>query len=246
MPTWLWCWRGSIYNSDVDVDAELARALMGWAGPLSVLSFFSSPSHPPLKEGLSGVCCLQRGRPLSIPRGFSPCSLSLLVFRSPKIARLQLHLSNQVGMASSSTTYGFTSSPSSSSVSSPQVGSHRFSGIKSGWSEPCSSSSGVMTRADIKAFQTLEVMKSCHDFDSILIVESLVRIRKRYSILDEYALHAPSLGQCPYDAYPGGFNISVDALEVGLRFPLHPVVSLDAEEVRVEAIVRESTGALGK
>ncbi|RWW12223.1 hypothetical protein GW17_00024122 [Ensete ventricosum] len=34
-------------------------------------------------------------------------------------------------------------------------------------------------------------MKLCHDFDSIVTVECLIAIQERYSILDEYALHAP-------------------------------------------------------
>ncbi|RWW72550.1 hypothetical protein BHE74_00019633 [Ensete ventricosum] len=91
-------------------------------------------------------------------------------------------------------------------------------------SGPLSSSSGVMTRADVKALQALEVMKSCHDFDSIVSLESLATIRKRYSIPDEYILHVPGPGQRPYHPCPKGFSISIDALEVGLRFPLHPVI----------------------
>ncbi|RWW00082.1 hypothetical protein BHE74_00038758 [Ensete ventricosum] len=46
MPTWLWFRRGSVYNSDADVTAKLAWALMDWAGPLSALSFFSLPPSP--------------------------------------------------------------------------------------------------------------------------------------------------------------------------------------------------------
>ncbi|RWV90095.1 hypothetical protein GW17_00047727 [Ensete ventricosum] len=121
-------------------------------------------------------------------------------------------------MASSSTNSGFSFAPSSSSVSPPRAESHRSSDTESGWFEPCSSSSSIMTQANIKAFRALEVMMSCHDFDSILTFESLVRIRKRYSIPDEYALHALSPGQRPNDEYPRRFNISFDALEVGLRF----------------------------
>ncbi|RZS00986.1 hypothetical protein BHM03_00030785, partial [Ensete ventricosum] len=123
----------------------------------------------------------------------------------------------------------------------------------------------------IKAFQALEVMKSCHDFDSTFSVESLVMVRKHYSIPDEYALHAPSPKQCSYDAYPEGFSISVDAFKAGLRFPLHPVVgamkagglpgsasrapvpiapivqlSSDIEEVRVEVVSKESVEPSGK
>ncbi|RRT83123.1 hypothetical protein B296_00015442 [Ensete ventricosum] len=39
---------------------------------------------------------------------------------------------------------------------------------------------------------------------------------KRYGIPNEYSLHAPSPRQRLYDAYPGGFSISVDALEAAL------------------------------
>ncbi|RZR82496.1 hypothetical protein BHM03_00008938 [Ensete ventricosum] len=128
-------------------------------------------------------------------------------------------------MASSpSTISGFTSASSSSSVPLPRVGGHRSSGSKSGRFKPCSSSLGIMTQIDIKALKALEVKKSCHDFDSTLTVESVVMVRKHNNILDKYALHAPSSVQCPYHVYPGGFNISVDALEARLRFPLHPVV----------------------
>ncbi|RWW33128.1 hypothetical protein GW17_00002172 [Ensete ventricosum] len=145
-----------------------------------------------------------------------------------------------------STASGFSSTPSSSLVPPPQAGGCRSSGSESGWFEPCSSSSGIMTRIDIKAFQALEVMKSCHDFDSTLTVESLVMVRKRYSILDEYVLHAPFPGQCPYDAYPEGFNISVDALEVVLKFSVHPMVGecLIAEMVNLD-LIRSATKTEG-
>ncbi|RWW71273.1 hypothetical protein BHE74_00020994 [Ensete ventricosum] len=81
-----------------------------------------------------------------------------------------------------------------------------------------------MARADAKALQALEAMKSHHDFDSTMSLESLASIRKRFSISNEYVLHAPGLGQWPYHPCPGGFSISIDALEVGLKFPLHPVI----------------------
>ncbi|RWW80960.1 hypothetical protein BHE74_00010673 [Ensete ventricosum] len=50
--------------------------------------------------------------------------------------------------------------------------------------------------------QALAIMKLCHDFDSAMAEESLVAIQKRYSILNEYVLHAPLPGQRPYDSYP--------------------------------------------
>ncbi|RWW52779.1 hypothetical protein BHE74_00040784 [Ensete ventricosum] len=71
---------------------------------------------------------------------------------------------------------------------------------------------------------SLEAIKLCHDFYSTMSIESLATIRKRYSISAEYVLHALAPRQCPYHTCPEGFSISIDALEVGLRFPLHPVI----------------------
>ncbi|RZS22313.1 hypothetical protein BHM03_00055066 [Ensete ventricosum] len=93
-------------------------------------------------------------------------------------------------------------------------------------SVPESSSSGVsvMTGAEAKVLQALEVMKSLHDFDSTICLESLGSVRRRFSIPNEYVLHAPRSGQRPYHPCPRGFNISINALEAGLKFPLHPVI----------------------
>ncbi|RRT55483.1 hypothetical protein B296_00032326 [Ensete ventricosum] len=71
---------------------------------------------------------------------------------------------------------------------------------------------------------SLEAIKLCHDFYSTMSIESLAIIRKRYSISAEYVLHALAPRQRPYHTCPEGFSISIDALEVGLRFPLHPVI----------------------
>ncbi|RZR97184.1 hypothetical protein BHM03_00026307 [Ensete ventricosum] len=56
----------------------------------------------------------------------------------------------------------------------------QHSGSSRGQSNPLSLSSGVMTRADVKALQALEVMKSCHDFDptEILAEEATRRALK--------------------------------------------------------------------
>ncbi|RZS04855.1 hypothetical protein BHM03_00035268 [Ensete ventricosum] len=81
-----------------------------------------------------------------------------------------------------------------------------------------------MIPTDLRAFKALEIMKSCHDFDSTVSVESLVVIQERYSILSEYALQAPLPGQHPYNTHSDGFSISVDALKARLRFPLHLVI----------------------
>ncbi|RRT43380.1 hypothetical protein B296_00056468 [Ensete ventricosum] len=50
--------------------------------------------------------------------------------------------------------------------------------------------SGVPSSTDIKALRDLEVMRVCHDFDSIVTEGSLAAIRKHYSIEEEYAMHA--------------------------------------------------------
>ncbi|RZR70466.1 hypothetical protein BHM03_00000074 [Ensete ventricosum] len=67
-------------------------------------------------------------------------------------------------------------------------------------------------------------MKSCHDFNSTVSLESLAMVWKRFNIPNEYVLHAPGPGQRPYHPCPEGFSISIDALEAGLRFPLHLVI----------------------
>ncbi|RRT67712.1 hypothetical protein B296_00028758 [Ensete ventricosum] len=52
----------------------------------------------------------------------------------------------------------------------------------------------------------------------------LAAIRERYSIPTEYGLHVLQSGQHPYGSDAPGMCISVDALEVGLRFLLHPLI----------------------
>ncbi|RRT33837.1 hypothetical protein B296_00057693 [Ensete ventricosum] len=117
----------------------------------------------------------------------------------------------------------FSSAPSSP-VPPPREEEYRSSGSLGNQSGPESSSSGVMARADAKALQALEAMKSHHDFDSTMSLESLASIRKHFNISNEYVLHALGPGQRPYHPCPGGFSISIDALEAGLRFPFHPVI----------------------
>ncbi|RRT79594.1 hypothetical protein B296_00005179 [Ensete ventricosum] len=102
-----------------------------------------------------------------------------------------------------------------------------------GESGPQSLSSGIMARVDAKALQALEAMKSHHDFDSTMSHESLVAVRKRFSIPNEYVLHAPRPRQQLYHSCPRGFSISIDALEAGLRFPLHPVIGECLERWRI-------------
>ncbi|RWW59148.1 hypothetical protein BHE74_00033937 [Ensete ventricosum] len=67
-------------------------------------------------------------------------------------------------------------------------------------------------------------MISDHDLDTAVTEGSLAAIREWYSIPAEYELHVPEPGQRPYSLDVPGMCISVDALEAGLRFPLHPLV----------------------
>ncbi|RZS08531.1 hypothetical protein BHM03_00039578 [Ensete ventricosum] len=63
-----------------------------------------------------------------------------------------------------------------------------------------------------------------HDLDTIVIEGSLAMIRERYNIPVEYGLHVSQPGQRPYSSDAPDMCISVDALEVGLRFPLHSLI----------------------
>ncbi|RZS25061.1 hypothetical protein BHM03_00058206 [Ensete ventricosum] len=108
------------------------------------------------------------------------------------------------------------SSSRSSPIPPPQEERHRSNDSSESLSVPESSSSGVMTGAEAKVLQALEVMKSLHDFDSNICLESLGSVRKRFSIPNEYVLHAPKSGQRPYHPCLRGFSISIDALEARL------------------------------
>ncbi|RRT76736.1 hypothetical protein B296_00008291 [Ensete ventricosum] len=87
-----------------------------------------------------------------------------------------------------------------------------------------SSSSRGMSPRDVKAYRALEVMKSCHSFDSVVTEELLGLVWERYSITNDYELYVPQPEQRPFDPFVNGFELSTNALEVGFRFPLHPVV----------------------
>ncbi|CAL9040039.1 unnamed protein product [Musa banksii] len=102
-----------------------------------------------------------------------------------------------------------------SSSSSPPSSSRSVSKISSSGSSSCrveviSSSSADSSPADSKGFTALQSL--------------LGPIRDCYSIPEDYELHAPRPGQRPYDMFPNGFGLTMDALEAGLRFSLHPVV----------------------
>ncbi|RRT31212.1 hypothetical protein B296_00051672, partial [Ensete ventricosum] len=121
----------------------------------------------------------------------------------------------QVAMTSSnsSTSVKVVSPPGSeeTSQSDPEVDS---SGASSGTPSP----------VDARVLRDLEVMMSDHDLDTTVTRGSLAVIRERYSIPAEYGLHVPEPGQSPYSLDVPGMCISVDVLEAGLRFPLHPFI----------------------
>ncbi|RWW76550.1 hypothetical protein BHE74_00015344 [Ensete ventricosum] len=87
-----------------------------------------------------------------------------------------------------------------------------------------SSHSGIPSPEDARSRRDLEVMKSCHDIASVISEEALESNRECYSILEGYALRAPSPEQRPYQPKPSEISISIDALEAGLRFPLHSTI----------------------
>ncbi|RWW71898.1 hypothetical protein BHE74_00020345 [Ensete ventricosum] len=121
-------------------------------------------------------------------------------------------------------TVGMTSSDSSSSVrvvSSPRSGEASQCDPEVGSS---GASSGPPSLVDARVLWDLEVMKADHDLDTAVTEGSLAVIRERYSIPVEYGLHVPQPRQRPYSSDAPGMCISVDALEAGLRFPLHPLI----------------------
>ena len=63
-----------------------------------------------------------------------------------------------------------------------------------------------------------------HDLDSVVSGSSLEKLRERYYIPAEFVLVAPDPGQRSYDPIPRGFALTQDALEAGLRLPLHPLI----------------------
>ncbi|RZS09053.1 hypothetical protein BHM03_00040148 [Ensete ventricosum] len=86
-----------------------------------------------------------------------------------------------------------------------------------------SMSRGVAS-ADSGIADALVAMRSNFDIDSIVMTCQLVKVRRNYLIPLEYKLHQSLPGEHPYDAFPNGFSLSTDALEVGLSFLLHPVI----------------------
>ncbi|RRT48306.1 hypothetical protein B296_00025381 [Ensete ventricosum] len=85
-------------------------------------------------------------------------------------------------------------------------------------------SSGLPSLVDARVLRDLEVMKADPDLDTTVTEASLGMIKGRYSIPAEFGLHVPQPEQCPYSSDAPGMCISVDALEAGLWFPLHPLI----------------------
>ncbi|RZR79783.1 hypothetical protein BHM03_00005611 [Ensete ventricosum] len=89
-----------------------------------------------------------------------------------------------------------------------------------GGCSPCGFSSSL----DEKASKDLEAMLQEHDEDSIIIESFLPKIRSMYHIFAEYDLHVSEAGQRSFDSFPNRFELSMEAFEVGLRFPLQPLM----------------------
>ncbi|RRT50878.1 hypothetical protein B296_00038247 [Ensete ventricosum] len=109
------------------------------------------------------------------------------------------------------------------STSRSKVLSHPFGDSRS--SALISVSEGAAP-ADPGTAIALVAMRSNFDINSIVTTHRLVEVRKNYLIPPEHELYAPRPGQHPYDAFPNGLSLSIDTLEVGLRFPLHPVIEV--------------------
>ncbi|XP_065004127.1 uncharacterized protein LOC135636366 [Musa acuminata AAA Group] len=77
---------------------------------------------------------------------------------------------------------------------------------------------------DEEAARALEALMWPHDLDSVVSGSSLEKLRERYYIPEEFVLVAPDPGQRSYDPVPRGFALTQDALEAGLRLPLHPLI----------------------
>ena len=112
--------------------------------------------------------------------------------------------------------------PSSSSFSSSPIPSSSSSSIVgAGEGDPPSSPA---ESSDAEVARALEALMWAHDLDSVVSGSALGGLRERYSIPEDHLLSAPEPGQRAYDPVPKGFALSLDALEAGLRFPLHPLI----------------------
>ncbi|RZR85354.1 hypothetical protein BHM03_00012316 [Ensete ventricosum] len=90
-------------------------------------------------------------------------------------------------------------------------------------------SSRGATPINLGAMDALATMQLFFNVDSIVTTHQLKEARKNYFIPSEYELHTPLYGESPYDTFLNGFSLSTDALEAGLRFPLHPMIEVCLE-----------------
>ncbi|RRT70136.1 hypothetical protein B296_00013424 [Ensete ventricosum] len=72
---------------------------------------------------------------------------------------------------------------------------------------------------DERSSKAMKAMLREHDEDSIITESSLPKIRATYHIFNNNDLHASEVGQRPFDPFPNGFSLSVDALEAGELVP---------------------------
>ncbi|RZR71711.1 hypothetical protein BHM03_00006749 [Ensete ventricosum] len=143
-PTWFVCSPGQVIASPRGVETSLIEVT-------------SSPHKPRRDAGERSLLFSQA----------SLLSFWTFSFSVTKIFGPPWFFHSQVGIVSSpSFTTSGISSHFSSLVPPPWAEECRPSCSSGDQSEPPSLSSGVMTRADVKALQALEVMKSSHDFDS--------------------------------------------------------------------------------
>ncbi|RWW88633.1 hypothetical protein BHE74_00002483 [Ensete ventricosum] len=117
-----------------------------------------------------------------------------------------------------------TSSNSSSSVRVTSSPGSRGASLGDPEASPSGASTGPPSPVDTRVLRDLEVMKADHDLDTAVTEGSLAVTRERYSISAEYGLHVPWSRQRPYSSDAPGVCISMDALEAGLWFPLHPLI----------------------
>ncbi|RZR92260.1 hypothetical protein BHM03_00020505 [Ensete ventricosum] len=126
-------------------------------------------------------------------------------------------------------------SPHSSPLPSSRFSPSSSGGSNFGGYSPSESWSSM----DEKSSKVLEAMLKEHDEDSVVTQSPLPKIRATYRIPDNVDLHALEAGQHPFDPFPNGFSLFVDALEVGVSLPgpprmeaPHPVAKLPAEKAK--------------
>ncbi|THU50635.1 hypothetical protein C4D60_Mb06t22360 [Musa balbisiana] len=79
--------------------------------------------------------------------------------------------------------------------------------------------------SDEKVARVLEALMWSHNLDSTVSESSLGYLRGCFGIPEDFTLIALEPGQRAYDPIPKGFALTVDALEAGLRLPLHLIIS---------------------